>query len=72
MVLDNRIRSTDIHKKVFWFKSRSTPEFKVGIPRALKFHDIHFDPDHDKKIPIVDLSSMMSSKRRQIVKVKMN
>ena len=72
MVLDNRIRSTDIHKKVFWFKSRATPDFKVGIPQALKFHETHFDPEHDKKTPLVDLSSMMNSKRRHIVKVKMN
>jgi len=71
MVLDNRIRSTDIHKKVFWFKSRQTPDFKVGIPRALKFHDVNFDPDHDKKTPLVDIGSMISSKRRQVVKVRM-
>jgi len=71
MVLDNRIRSTDIHKKVFWFKSKETPDFKIGIPRALKFHENNFDPDHDKKTPLIDLSSM-GSKRRQIVRVKMN
>ena len=71
MVLDNRIRSTDIHKKVFWFKSHETPEFKVGIPKSLDFDKNNFDPDHDKKTPIMDLNSM-SSKRRQIVKVKLN
>ena len=71
MVLDNRIRSTDIHKKVFWFKSKKTPEFIVGIPRALKFHEQNFDPNHDKKTPVMDLNSLMS-KRKQIVRVKMN
>ena len=72
MVLDNRIRSADIQKKVFWFKSRETPDFKIGIPRALKYHQINFDPDHDKKSPLLDLNSMISSKRRQVVKVKLN
>ena len=72
MVLDNRIRSADIQKKVFWFKSRETPDFKIGIPRALKYHQINFDPEHDKKSPLLDLNSMISSKRRQVVKVKLN
>jgi len=71
MVLDNRIRSTDIHKKVFWFKSHQTPPFKVGIPKSLDFDKNNFDPDHDKKTPIIDLNSM-NSKRKQIVKVKLN
>ena len=71
MVLDNRIRSTDIHKKVFWFKSHETPTFKVGIPKSLTFDQNNFDPEHDKKTPIIDLNCM-NNKRRQIVKVKMN
>ena len=71
MVLDNRIRSTDIQKKVFWFKSKETPDFKVGIPKAIKFHNNNFDPLHDKKVPLMDLNSL-NSKRKQIVHVKMN
>lgn len=71
MVLDNRIRSTDIHKKVFWFKSKETPDFTIGIPRALKFHALNFDPNHDKKTPLIDLAAM-GSKRRQIVRVNMH
>lgn len=71
MVLDNRIRSTDIQKKVFWFKSKPTPAFKVGIPKAIKFNSINFDPNHDKKVPLMDLNSF-NSKRKQIVHVKKN
>lgn len=72
MVLDNRIRSADIQKKVFYFKSRQTPNFRVGIPLALKFHENNYDPEHEKKLPLVDMNSMISSKRRQVVRVKMN
>jgi len=72
MVLDNRIRSADIQKKVFYFKSRQTPHFRVGIPLALKFHENNYDPEHEKKLPLVDMNSMISSKRRQVVRVKMN
>jgi len=71
MVLDNRIRSTDIQKKVFWYRSKDTPNFTVGIPRSIKFNKDNFDPDHDKKTPVIDLSSLVS-KRRQVVRVKMN
>jgi hypothetical protein len=71
MVLDNRIRSTNIQKKVFWYRSKETPSFKIGINKCLEFHNNNYDPEHDKKSPIIDLSSM-SSKRRQIVRVKMN
>ena len=72
MVLDNRIRSNDIQKKAFWFKSRETPNFKVGIPRAIKFHENNFDCDHDKKTPLINMNTMIGTKRRQVVKVKMN
>lgn len=71
MVLDNRIRSTDISKKVFWFRSHETPPFKIGTNPVLKYDEEHFDPEHDKKVQFLDLSSMCS-KRRQVVKVKLN
>jgi hypothetical protein len=71
MVLDNRIRSTDISKKVFWFRSHETPVFKIGIPSLLKYNQEHYDPEHDKRVQVLDLNALMS-KRRQVVKVHMN
>jgi hypothetical protein len=71
MVLDNRIRSNDITKKVFWFRSHETPDFKIGIPPLLKYNEINYDPEHDKRVQILDLNSL-TSKRRQVVKVHLN
>ena len=28
LVIDNRVHSKDITKKVFWYKAKETPEFK--------------------------------------------
>ncbi len=71
MVINNRIRCTDIRKKVFHFKANKTPNFKMGIERLLQFNDENFDPEHEKKQSMFDLNSLVF-RRKTNLRVKVN
>jgi len=49
MVIDNRIHSKNITDKVFWYKAKQVPEFKIGIYKCLKFHEKLYDEEWDKR-----------------------
>lgn len=66
MVINNRVRSTDITKKVFWYKAKKTPPFMVGIPKYIEWNKKHFDQDYDKKEPVLDLNTFCSKRRANI------
>lgn len=69
MVLDNRLRSADIKKKVFWFKAHVPREFKIGSKRVLKFNKENYDKEYEKHCGNeIDLSTF-GNRRRQIIKV---
>jgi len=70
MVLNNRLRSTDIKKKVFWFRADVPPKFMLGLRRTIKYNNENFDKNHDKNSQNLDLTGF-GSKRRQIIKVNM-
>jgi|UniRef100_A0A6C0DAA5 hypothetical protein len=65
MVINNRIHSKNITDKVFWYKAKPTPSFKIGSERFIKFHKETYDKEWDKRVPLFDTSSM-SSKRNAI------
>ena len=69
MVLNNRLRSSDIKKKVFWFRAHVPPKFTLGSKKVLKFNKKYYDEDHDKHQNNVDLSTLGGSRRKQIIKV---
>jgi hypothetical protein len=69
MVLDNRLRSADIKKKVFWFKAKVPPTFKLANKYVMKFNKDNFDEDHDKHTHDIDLTTFTGNKRRQIIRV---
>ncbi len=69
MVINNRLRCNDIYQKVFWYRAKKRDKFTVGNKKFLKFHDNNFDPDHDKKIPLLDINSL-NSRRKTHVYVK--
>jgi hypothetical protein len=66
MVINNRVRSTDITKKVFWYKAKRPPEFTVGIPKYIDWNKKHFDNEYDKKEPVLDLNTFCSKRRANI------
>jgi hypothetical protein len=67
MVINNRIKTIDITKKVFWFRSSKVPDFKIGIPKYLKFHDQRFNPDHSKKNEMFDFINYGNKKKSNII-----
>lgn len=71
MIINNRLRSNDLKKKVFYFKARETPPFKMGVPRCLRFNSEHFDPQYEKKQSTFDLNALIF-KRRSNLRIKMN
>tara|TARA_B110000037_G_scaffold201120_1_gene242230 strand:- start:94 stop:972 length:879 start_codon:yes stop_codon:yes gene_type:complete len=70
MVINNRLRSTDIKKKVFWFKAHKRDKFTVGCNKFKKFHKKHFDENHHKKIPVIDINNFGRRKNKTKVFVK--
>ncbi len=67
MVINNRIKSIDITKKVFWFRSSKVPDFKIGIPQYLKFHEERYDPHHGEKPELFDFINYGNKKKSNII-----
>ena len=65
MVIDNRLRTTDLKKKVFWYKAKNRKKFKIGSRKFNKFHKKYFDPNHDKKKKVLDMSNFISTRTRK-------
>jgi len=70
MVINNRIKTTDITKKVFWFKAKKVPDFKIGLPKFIKFHEENYDPNYEKKDNFFDISSY-GMRKKPAIKVKL-
>jgi len=68
MVINNRLNSSDICKKVKWFKAKIPKPFVIGSKRVLKYNKDNFDEDHSKRKGVVDLMTMCGT-RKQIIKV---
>lgn len=70
MVINNRLRCSDIRKKVFHFKANKTPDFRLGISKSIKFDEENFDPNHEKKSNMFDLNSLVF-RRKNNIKIKL-
>ena len=70
MVINYRLRTTDIKKKVFWYRAEKRDNLQVGCTRFKKFHDIFYDINHDKRLPFIDINSMGAKKKTNIQVIK--
>lgn len=70
MVINNRIKSMDITKKVFWYRADKTPKFIIGREEFINWNKENFDEDYDKKEQILDLNSFCS-RRKTSIQVKL-
>jgi hypothetical protein len=71
MVINNRIRSIDLRKKVFWFRAKKTPNFKIGSQLFIRFNEKHFDEHYaDRKGQFMNLMNI-TKKNAPNVRVKM-
>jgi hypothetical protein len=71
MVINNRIKTTDLTKKVFWFKAKKVPDFKIGSIKYLKFHDDRYDPEHMQKQQLFDILTFGCNKKKSNIIVKL-
>ena len=67
MVINNRIKTTDITKKVFWFKAKEVPDFKIGINQYKQFHEQRYDPEHQNKQQLFDFLNYGSKKKSNVI-----
>lgn len=70
MVINNRIHTTDIEKKIFYFKADEITQFKVGDKLYKKFHDKNYDPNYRKNNPTVNTNVTGRKKKNNIEFVK--
>lgn len=66
MVIDNRVHSKDITKKVFWYKAKKAPNFKIGNKTYRKYHKKHYDSDWNKQIKTFDAASLVSKRKNKM------
>ena len=63
MVINNRIHSSNITDKVFWYKAKKVPDFKMGSKRYNKFHKKYYDPNWNKKPLMFDPNDILNKRR---------
>ena len=70
MVINNRLRTNKIRKKVFWYKAKKRDNFAVGCKGFITFHESHFDKNHDKRLPYIDFSTFGMARNKAKVFVR--
>lgn len=71
MVINNRIKTNDLTKKVFWFKAKKTDDFKLGSNKLIDFHKVNFDPEYGTKKNYGFNALLYGNKKKSTIKVKM-
>jgi hypothetical protein len=66
MVINNRIHSTNITDKVFWYKAKPVPDFSIGSNKFIKYHKMSYDKEWNKRLSVFDPSSALAKKRNSI------
>jgi hypothetical protein len=66
MVLNNRVKSSNIRQKVFWYKadvpSKDQQNSLTCSPECLKYHESHFNSEWNKKKKPMDLNDFVSKR----------
>jgi hypothetical protein len=66
MVINNRIHSKNITDKVFWYKAKKTPPFKVGCRKFHKFHEKSYDSNWNKRLEVFNPADLIVKKRNNL------
>ena len=67
MVINNRLRSSEIKNKVFWYKAKNRDNFKVGTSDIYNFHKKKFDNNYNTKPQILDLTALAYKNKSHII-----
>jgi len=68
MVINNRVHSKNITDKVFWYKAKNVPSFKVGSKKFNKFHKKSYDKEWNNKLEVFN-PLLLSTNKRNTIKV---
>ena len=63
MVINNRVHSKNITDKVFWYRAKEVPTFKIGCNKYHKFHNSDYDDEWNKRIEVFNPESLICNKR---------
>ena len=67
MAINNRLRTSKIRKKVFWYKAKKRTDFQVGCKSYRSFNDYHYDANHDKRLPFIDFSNFGNRNKTNVL-----
>ena len=67
MAINNRLRTSKIRKKVFWYKAKKRENFTVGCNIYKNFHEYHFDSNYDKRLPFIDFSNFGNRNKTNVL-----
>lgn len=67
LVINNRIKNTDLTKKIFWYRANKTPLFKLGVSQYLNYHKKNYDPNYLNKPQLFDVTTMSCKKKSNII-----
>jgi len=65
MVINNRVHSTDITEKVFWYKAKDTPDFLMGSKKYKKYHDKNYDKNWNKRIEVFNINDVLGKSKKK-------
>jgi hypothetical protein len=66
MVINNRVHSKNITDKVFWYKAKIVPNFKVGSNKFHNFHNNVYDSKWNSRLELFNPDKLISNKKNNI------
>jgi hypothetical protein len=66
MVINNRVHSKNITDKVFWYKAKTVPTFKLGCNKFRKYHEKSYDMEWNKRLEVFNPADLVSKKRNNV------
>ena len=66
MVIDNRVHSKNLTDKVFWYKAKNVPTFKIGCNKFHKYHKSAYDKEWNKRLDVFNPLDLVSKRKNSI------
>lgn len=66
MVINNRVHSKNLTDKVFWYRAKTVPSFKLGCKKYHKFHDEAYDTEWNKRLDVFNPADLLSGKKNSL------
>ena len=66
MVINNRVHSKNITDKVFWYKAKTVPTFKLGCNKFRKYHQNAYDNEWNKRLEVFNPCDLISKRKNNI------